>query len=102
LSVPSCSGLGSFAFVGGLDSNVAGALADGVLAGYQNEVCDSNSSIAGGYVNIISSGGQTAANSFIGGGLSNTITGGAEFGVIGGGTGNTLTGGGRRDKRRPE
>jgi hypothetical protein len=94
LSVPSCSGLGGDAFVGGQDSNVAGGLAAGVLAGYENEVCDSSSSIAGGYVNIISSGGNTSFDSFIGGGLSNTITGGAEFGFIGGGTGNTLTGGG--------
>jgi hypothetical protein len=92
LSAPSCSGLGTDAFVGGQDSNVAGAIADGVLAGGGNEVCDGFSSIAGGDGNAISSGANTSGYSFIGAGYENTITGFSFYSFIGAGSGNTLTG----------
>jgi hypothetical protein len=89
-SVPTCSGTSGFVAEGG-GSNVSDAAWAGILYGYGNEVCDSLSSIVGGYTNVISSGGDTAQNSFIGGGNTNTITGGAEYGFIGGGSTNKVS-----------
>jgi hypothetical protein len=88
LSVPTCSG-GS-GFIGGGFDNVAFGTESGVLEGSENEVCESNSSIANGFSNAISGGGA-AYDSFIGSGQANTITGSAEYGFIGGGDDNTLT-----------
>jgi hypothetical protein len=90
-SVPTCSGTSGFIAEGG-GSNVSDAAYSGILYGYGNEICDAVSSVVGGYMNIISSGGDTAQDSFIGGGYTNTITGGAQYGFIGGGHSNTLTG----------
>jgi hypothetical protein len=90
-SVPTCSGTSGFIAEGG-GSNVSDAAYAAIVYGYGNEICDAVSSIVGGYTNIISSGGDTAQDSFIGGGYTNTITGGAQYGFIGGGHSNTLTG----------
>jgi hypothetical protein len=90
-SVPTCSGTSGFIAEGG-GSNVSDAAYSAIVYGYGNEICDAVSSIVGGYTNIISSGGDTAQDSFIGGGYTNTITGGAQYGFIGGGHSNTLTG----------
>jgi hypothetical protein len=90
-SVPTCSGTSGF-IAGGGGSNVADAAYSGILYGYGNEICDAVSSIVGGYTNIISSGGDTAQDSFIGDGYTNTITGGAQYGFIGGGHSNIFTG----------
>jgi hypothetical protein len=71
---------------------VAAAGYSAVLDGQDNQVCDQNSSIAGGGFNAISSGSDSADLSFIGGGSLNVITGTAEFAVIGGGNENMISG----------
>ena len=90
-SAPTCSGTSGFIAEGG-GSNVSDAAYSAIVYGYGNEVCDAVSSIVGGYMNTISSGSDSAQDSFIGGGYTNTITGGAQYGFIGGGHSNTLTG----------
>jgi hypothetical protein len=91
-SVPTCSGVGGASFIGGGGSNVAAADYDGILDGFTNVVCDSQSSIAGGLGNTISSGSNSAFDSFIGAGSNNVITGTAEGASIVGGGSNTLSG----------
>jgi hypothetical protein len=71
LSVPTCSGTGTHAFVGGGLSNVAGGADSFVGAGQGNQACDQYSAIAGGYFNAVS-GSYT--DSFIGGGENNVLT----------------------------
>jgi hypothetical protein len=61
------------------------------LEGEDNEVCDEQSSIGGGYGNYISSGADTAPDSWIGGGEGNIISGTSSESVIGGGNANLLT-----------
>jgi hypothetical protein len=90
-SVPSCSGLGTGAFVGGGFENVAHGAYSGVLEGNSNEVCDEESSIAGGYYNFISSGANTSYYAFIGSGYDNSISGNGYQSFIGGGNVNSLT-----------
>jgi len=90
-SVPSCSGLGTGAFVGGGFENVASGAYSGVLEGNSNEVCDEESSVAGGYYNFISSGANTSYYAFIGSGYDNSISGNGYQSVIGGGNVNSLT-----------
>ena len=90
-SVPSCSGLGTGAFVGGGFENVADGAYSGVLEGNSNEVCDEESAVGGGYYNFISSGANTSYYSWIGSGYDNTIGGNGYQSVIGGGNVNTLT-----------
>jgi hypothetical protein len=91
LSVPSCSGTGTGAFVGGGFENVADGAYSGVLEGNSNEACDEESSVAGGYYNFISSGANTSYYSFIGSGYDNSISGNGYQSVIGGGNVNALT-----------
>jgi hypothetical protein len=90
-SGPTCNGSGTDSFVGEPDNNVAAETATGVLAGSYNQACDYNSAIGAGSENSISSS-DSSVYSFIGAGVSNTITGAAEYGFIGGGHDNTLTG----------
>jgi hypothetical protein len=90
-SVPSCSGLGTGAFVGGGFENVADGAYSGVLEGNSNEVCDEESSVGGGYYNFISSGANTAYYSFIGAGYDNSISGNGYQSFLGGGNVNSLT-----------
>ncbi len=90
-SVPSCSGQGTGAFVGGGFENVASGAYSGVLEGNSNEVCDEESAIGGGYYNFISSGANTSYYSFIGSGYDNSISSNGYQSVIGGGNVNTLT-----------
>jgi hypothetical protein len=90
-SVPSCSGLGTGAFVGGGFENVADGAYSGVLEGNSNEVCDEESAVGGGYYNFISSGANTSYYSFIGAGYDNSISGNGYQSVIGGGNVNSLT-----------
>jgi hypothetical protein len=90
-SVPSCSGLGTGAFVGGGFENVADGAYSGVLEGNSNEACDEESSVTGGYYNFISSGANTSYYSFIGSGYDNSISGNGYQSVIGGGNVNALT-----------
>jgi len=91
-SVPTCSTNGFEAFVGGGADNVAGAYVTAVLGGLGNEACDDYSSIGGGEGNSIASTSGTSYMAFLGGGESNVITGGAEYGFLGAGHANTLTG----------
>jgi len=90
-SVPACSGTGTGAFVGGGFENVADGAYSGVLEGNSNEVCDEESSVAGGYYNFISSGVNTSYYSFIGAGYDNAITGNGYQSVLGGGNVNLLS-----------
>jgi uncharacterized protein YidB (DUF937 family) len=90
-SVPSCSGLGTGAFVGGGFENVADGAYSGVLEGNSNEVCDEESSVGGGYYNFISSGSNTSYYAWIGSGYDNSISGNGYQSVIGGGNVNALT-----------
>jgi hypothetical protein len=91
-NTPTCSGVGTESFIGGGNGNVADAINAGILTGNMNEVCDQNGAIAGGGLNTISSGANSAYNSFIGGGNTNTITSGAHGAFVGSGNGNTVTG----------
>jgi hypothetical protein len=90
-SVPSCSGTGTGAFVGGGFENVADGAYSGVLEGNSNEVCDEESAVGGGYYNFISSGANTSYYAFIGSGYDNSISGNGYQSVIGGGNVNSLT-----------
>ncbi len=90
-SVPSCSGTGTGAYVGGGFENVADGAYSGVLEGNSNEVCDEESSIGGGYYNFISSGANTSYYSWVGSGYDNSISGNGYQSVIGGGNVNALT-----------
>jgi hypothetical protein len=71
LSVPTCSGTGTHAFVGGGVSNVAGGPDSFVGDGQGNQACDQYSAIAGGYFNAVSG---SYSDSFIGGGENNVLT----------------------------
>ena len=76
LTVPTCSGLGTDAFVGGTGSNVAKGGYSFVGAGQNNQACDGWSAIAGGYKNAISkSTDPSVGDGFIGGGEFNVLTG---------------------------
>jgi hypothetical protein len=76
LSVPTCSGLGTDAFVGGAGSNVASGGYSFVGAGQNNQACDGWSAIAGGYKNAISKSiSPSTGDGFIGGGEFNVLTG---------------------------
>lgn len=90
-SVPSCSGLGTGAFVGGGFENVAHGAYSGILEGNSNEVCDEESSVGGGYYNFVSSGANTSYYSWIGSGYDNSISGNGYQSVIGGGNVNAIT-----------
>jgi uncharacterized small protein (DUF1192 family) len=92
LSVPTCSGTGADAFVGGAGSNVAGGQYAFVGAGSSNQACDEWSAIAGGLSNAISytTGGDAG---FIGGGEYNVLTGNDSESAIVGGDGNQVTAG---------
>lgn len=87
-SIPTCSGKGSSAFVGGDDSNVAGGAVSAVLGGAFNQACDVGSGIGVGTSNAVSSGNNSAALSMIGSGSGNVITGAASF--IGSGVENAV------------
>ena len=107
-SVPTCSGGGSFAFVGYGESNVADGTDSTVVDGYANQACDSESSILGGLQNAISSGVPfnfhgsaivagthnvitNSSYAFLGGGDTNEISSATDS-VIVGGHNNTLSG----------
>ncbi len=86
-----CSGAGANSFVGGGTSNNAYGSNTAVLAGQSNTACDDWATIAGGYSNSISTGGNDyALYSFIGGGYGNKMSGVGS--VIGAGTQNDVTG----------
>lgn len=91
LSVPTCSGTGTGAFVGGGSANVADATDAAVLDGSSNQVCEGHSSIAGGGSNAISGSGA-APYSFIGSGLQNVITGSSTESAVIAGTSNVIAG----------
>jgi len=84
-SVPSCSGTAPARSSRGFE-NVADGAYSGVLEGNSNEVCDEESSVAGGYYNFISSGANTSYYSFIGSGYDNSISSNGYQSVIGAGT----------------
>ena len=73
LAVPTCSGTGVSAFVGGGVSNVAGGNESFVGGGQDNQACDVLSTIAGGYHNAISYTSE-GGDGFIGGGEDNVLT----------------------------
>jgi hypothetical protein len=97
LSVPTCSGAGTGAFLGGAGGN--GGLGDNpnfaagqfsvVGGGSGNQGCDGWSSIAGGYDNAVSGSGE---DGFIGGGEFNVVTGSDYNSAIVGGSGNQVMG----------
>jgi hypothetical protein len=108
-TTPSCSGgsEGHFAFdtsrtfalspsgtINFGQSNFAAGGDSGVFEGNDNTICDYNSAIAAGLENVLDSGaGNTpsgAADSFIGAGLSNTVSGSVAF--LGAGNSNTVSG----------
>jgi hypothetical protein len=87
-----CSSPGSNAFLGGGTSNSVFGDSSGIAAGNQNVVCDSASTIGGGFSNEISSGGGNYAfDSFIGAGAANAITDGGSD-IIGSGAYNGISG----------
>jgi hypothetical protein len=88
-SVPTCSGTGTDAFVGGGLSNVAGGNYSFVGDGYSNQACDAFSAVVDGESNAISSGEQSLG--FIGGGEANTLIGDPMFAAILGGANNEVT-----------
>ena len=90
LSLPTCTGKGLSSFVGGDDSNVAGAAVSAVLGGAFNQACDVGSGIGAGTSNVVSSGNNGAELSFIGSGSGNAIDAAASF--IGSGVENSLAG----------
>ena len=90
-SVPSCTGTGTDAFVGGGASNIAAGPETVAVGGAGNEVCDDLSSVVGGYYNAISSGNDTSQNTFIGGGQQNVIAADANNGGIVSGYNNQLS-----------
>jgi hypothetical protein len=71
LVVPTCSGTGTHAFIGGGTSNAAAGTDSFVGAGQGNQACDEYSAIAGGYFNAVSG---SYSDSFIGGGENNVLT----------------------------
>jgi hypothetical protein len=91
LSVPTCSGNGVHAFVGGGTGNVAGGTDSLVGAGENNQACDDISAIVNGNGNAISGTGGFNYYSFIGGGQSNVITGEEGSSSIVGGDSNAVT-----------
>jgi len=91
-NVLTCSGSGSFSFVGGQDANVAAGTDTGVLSGGQNQACDQSSAIGAGGANAISSGANSAYESFIAAGFENIETGNAADSFIGAGGQNSIMG----------
>jgi hypothetical protein len=98
LSVPTCSGTGVGAFLGGAggnggqgdNPNVAAGQFSVVGGGSGNQGCDSWSSIAGGYDNAVSGSGE---DGFIGAGEYNVVTGSENDSdsVVVGGSGNQVS-----------
>ncbi len=91
-SVTACIGVGTSSFVGGNAGNVAAGSYSGVLSGFENDVCDDDAQIVGGYQNAISSGANSAYMSFIGAGKYNVISGTADQSFVGAGYLNAVTG----------
>ena len=96
LSVPTCSGTGVGAFLGGAGGNggvgdnpnyAAGQFAV-VGGGSGNQGCDGWSAIAGGYNNAASGSGE---DGFIGAGEFNVVTGSDNDSVVVGGSGNQVS-----------
>jgi hypothetical protein len=84
-----CSSSGSLGFAGGGSGNIPGGNAFGILAGTNNEACDSVTAVGSGSSNVvggnggsynaaivarISSGVQVSAGAIIGGGENNAIS----------------------------
>jgi trimeric autotransporter adhesin len=98
LSVPTCSGTGQFAFLGGpgwngTDNdypNVAGGPFSVVGGGSGNQACDDWATIAGGLNNAVS-GGNDANYGFIGAGSGNVVTGVDNNSAVVAGTGNQVS-----------
>jgi hypothetical protein len=88
LTVPTCSGTGTSAFLGGGYQNVAGGSYSFVGAGYGNQACDAQSSIAGGYRNAVSG---SSFYGFVGGGDDNVVTGDDTDSAIVAGSGNGVS-----------
>jgi hypothetical protein len=97
--------LGTNAFVGGMNGNVADGPSSAVLGGADNQACDGSSSIAGGYQNSIFTASTYGAGGFIGGGEQNAVSGyqsavvggdgntaKASYAFVGAGGGNTASG----------
>jgi hypothetical protein len=72
---PTCSGVGTNAFVGGGLGNVAGGLDSFVGAGQSSQACDAYSGIASGFENTVANSATSYGNGFIGGGEYNVVTG---------------------------
>jgi hypothetical protein len=96
MSVPTCSGTGVGAFLGGAGGN--GGLGDNpnyaagqfsvVGGGSGNQACDSWSAIAGGYDNAVSGSSE---DGFIGAGEFNVVTGSDEDSAVVAGSGNQVS-----------
>jgi hypothetical protein len=93
LNVPTCSGLGLDAFVGGTGGNTAGGHYSVVGGGQTDLVCDGWGVIAGGFENTVSGTGINAVDSFIGSGEYNLIsTDAADDGILTGNSNQILAG----------
>jgi hypothetical protein len=92
LSVPTCSGTGTSAFLGGGYQNVAGGSYSVVGGGEHNQACDGWSTIAGGFGNAVSGSGDTNDyDGFIGGGENNVVTGNDTDSAVVAGKNNTVS-----------
>jgi hypothetical protein len=89
MSVPTCSGTGTDAFLGGGSANVAGGNYSFSGAGQYNQACDAWSAIPGGYYNAVS--GSGTGDGFIGGGEDNIVTGDDTDSAVVAGTTNTVS-----------
>ena len=93
---PSSSNCGSAldSFVGGGTGNTATAVAAGILAGANNDICGATgAAVGGGDYNSISSSPSASEFAFIGGGYYNSISGSnAGNAFVGAGDYNTVTG----------
>jgi hypothetical protein len=78
-----CSPAGTGSFLGGVDGGVPAGTDSAILGGSNNYACGQDSGIGGGENNTIAMGIDPATNSYIGGGVKNSIT--DEDGFIGGG-----------------
>ena len=91
LSVPGCSGMGTGAFIGSNNTDVAAGAYSIVGSGQDNGTCDSWSSVVGGFDNVVSGTGSGHIDGFIGGGENNVVTGADLDSAVVAGNGNTVS-----------
>ncbi len=89
-SPPTCAKVGANSFLANGDGNVAAGAQTSVVGGYKNLACDDDSVVAAGSLNIISSGNDSAQESFIGAGTANII--GTANSFVGSGSNNSISG----------